>query len=63
MISEFGGLDGILASAGLESALARPAQFVSFGDERRPAVLAAGLAIALIKNHPFIDGNSEPVSR
>jgi death on curing protein len=57
MISEFGGLDGILAPGGLESALARPAQFVSLSDERRPAVLAAGLAFALIKNHPFIDGN------
>ena len=57
MISQFGGLEGILNAGGLESALARPAQIISHTDERRPGALAAGLAFAVVKNHPFVDGN------
>ena len=57
MISQFGGLEGILNPGGLESALARPAQIISHTNERRPGALAAGLAFAVVKNHPFVDGN------
>ena len=57
MLAQFGGLDGIGNPGGLESALARPAQMISYGAEGRPGALAAGLAFSLIKNHPFLDGN------
>ncbi len=30
---------------------------ISYGKERRPAALAAGLAFSIVKNHAFLDGN------
>src|SRR5271166_787870 len=57
MLGQFGGLDGIGNPGGLESALARPAQMISYGAEGRAGALAAGLAFSLVKNHPFLDGN------
>ena len=57
VLSQFGGLEGILNAGGLESALARAAQIISHTNERRPGALAAGLAFSAIKNHPFVDGN------
>ena len=42
----------------LESALARPQQLFAYGDPAPDlAALAASLACALAKNHPFVDGN------
>lgn len=57
MLAQFGGLEGISNPGGLESALARPAQMISYGEERRPGALAAGLAFSVVKNHAFLDGN------
>ncbi len=57
MLAQFGGLEGSNNPAGLESALARPAQMISYGEELRTGALAAGLAFSVVKNHPFLDGN------
>jgi death-on-curing protein len=57
MLAQFGGPEGMNNPGGLESALARPAQMISYGEETRPGALAAGLAFSIVKNHPFVDGN------
>jgi death-on-curing protein len=57
MLAEFGGLEGTNNPGGLESALARPAQMISYTDQRRPGALAAALAFSVVKNRPFLAGN------
>ena len=58
IISEWGGTSGILSMAGLESALARPFH----GYHNSLSSQAAALMHALIKNHPFVDGNKRTAS-
>lgn len=53
LIDEFGGSHGILDSAGLESAVARPKSGYYNNIIEEAAALMESLAI----NHPFIDGN------
>ena len=55
-LAEHGGVDGIRDSGAIASALARPAQLVSYGC---PAIadLAAAYIFGLASNHVFIDGN------
>ncbi len=54
----FGGAPGVRDLALLESALARPQNVFSYGSESpHLARLAAAYAFAIVKNHPFIDGN------
>ena len=57
-IDKFGGNPNIRDSRLLESALARPHTSLS-GNDMFPAVFdkAAVLALGIIQNHPFIDGN------
>lgn len=58
IIVQSGGLGGIHDSGALESALAQPR--MTFGNrELYPTLVekASVLGFALIKNHPFIDGN------
>lgn len=52
----FGGAPGLRDGGLLESALARPQNHALYGD---PALceLAALYAIAIARNHPFVDGN------
>ena len=58
IIKESGGLDGLRDLGGLESALNRPAQIISYHQgELDIHTLAASLGHAVIQNHPFIDGN------
>ena len=56
LLSRFGGLPGLRDSGLLDSTLRRPQQLLSYGT---PAVfaLAAAYASAIIRNHPFLDGN------
>ena len=56
-IREHGGLAGLRDEGLLESALARPQHKWTY--KRRPdlAALAAAYLFALVKNHPFRDGN------
>lgn len=55
-LAEHGGMAGVRDMGLLESALARPAQLVAYGN---PDVfnLAAAYAHGIAKNHPFMDGN------
>ncbi len=55
-LAQHGGAAGIRDETLLESALARPLNAASYG-EPGIAELGAWYAIAIAKNHPFIDGN------
>lgn len=55
-LSEHGGLDGVRDDGGVESALARPRNLISYGDPDA-AHLAAAYAFGSAKNHGFADGN------
>jgi death-on-curing protein len=56
-LAEHGGRAGILDEGLLDSALARPRQLWSYEAKSDLARLAAGYAVGLVRNHPFIDGN------
>ncbi|MDA3915293.1 type II toxin-antitoxin system death-on-curing family toxin [Oleiagrimonas sp.] len=57
-LAEHGGGNGVRDETLLESALARPQQMHADGDPSPDlASLAAALAYALARNHPFVDGN------
>jgi death-on-curing protein len=53
----FGGAEGLRDEGMLDSALARPVNAWTYGNETRISRLAAAYAFGLSKNHPFIDGN------
>ncbi len=55
-LREHGGAAGLRDEGLLESALARPLNLAAYG-EPDVAELAACYAIAIARNHPFIDGN------
>ena len=56
-LRQHGGLAGLCDENALESALARPKQKWSYGDERDLATLAAAYGFGLARNHPYRDGN------
>lgn len=51
-----GGVEGIRDEGLLESALARPLNHAGYGDPDT-AELGALYAVAIARNHPFVDGN------
>lgn len=51
-----GGLPGIRDAGLLESALSRPKNFYTYGEEDI-FILAAAYAEGIVRNHPFVDGN------
>ena len=55
-LAQHGGAGGLRDMGLLESALARPANRAGYGDPDI-AELAGLYAIAIARNHPFIDGN------
>jgi len=55
-LAEHGGALGVRDDGLLDSALARPLNRAGYGDPD-VAELAAVYAIALARNHPFLDGN------
>jgi death on curing protein len=55
-LAEHGGAIGVRDEGLLESALARPLNRAAYGDPDI-AELAALYAIAIARNHPFVDGN------
>jgi death-on-curing protein len=55
-LAEHGGAIGLRDPGLLESALARPMNRAGYGDPDI-AELAAVYAIAIVQNHPFLDGN------
>ncbi len=52
-----GGARGVRDEALLESALARPRQIAGYEPEADIIRLAAALTFAIVRNHPFVDGN------
>jgi death-on-curing protein len=56
-IREHGGLPGLRDENALESALARPRQKWHYAADADLATLAAAYGFALVKNHPYRDGN------
>jgi len=54
---EHGGLQGLRSQASLDSALARPQQRWSYGELQTIPQLAAAYAEAIVRAHPFSDGN------
>lgn len=55
-LAEHGGGAGVRDSGLLESALARPVNRWTYGEDD-PAALAAAYAFGIARNHPFVDGN------
>lgn len=57
ILAQSGGLAGIRAIGGLESALAQP-RMTFDGQELYPTLAekAAALGFSIIQNHPFVDG-------
>ncbi len=56
LVAEFGGATGIRDIGRLDAAVDRPRQAFGYGVHDL-ADLAASYAVALVKGHPFIDGN------
>ena len=57
-LAEHGGGSGVRDETLLEAALVRPRQIHAYDDPPPDlATLAAALAHALVRNHPFVDGN------
>jgi death on curing protein len=55
-LAEHGGASGLRDEGLLDSALARPRNLAACGDQD-VAALAAAYAVALARNHAFVDGN------
>ena len=55
-LAEHGGLSGLRDEGLLDSALARPLNLAAY-EKPDAAALAASYALALVKNHAFVDGN------
>jgi death-on-curing protein len=55
-LAEHGGGTGVRDDGLLESALARPLNQWTYGEED-PCQLAAAYAFGVVRNHPFVDGN------
>lgn len=55
-LAEHGGPSGVCDAGLLDSALARPINRWSYGEDDRCA-LAAAYAFGIARNHPFVDGN------
>ena len=56
-LARFGGADGTRDEGLLLSALARPENIHAYEPEADVFRLAAAYCAAIVKNHPFIDGN------
>lgn len=56
-LARFGGAEGLRDDGLLDSALARPRNAFHYGGLHDIAGLAASYALALAKDHPFVDGN------
>ena len=56
-LARFGGAPGVRDEGLLESALDRPRNLLSYGDDPSLFDLAAAYTEGLLKNHPFVDGN------
>ena len=56
-LAEHGGQTGVRSSDLLESALARPQSLTDYDAAADGIAIGAMYAIAIVRNHPFLDGN------
>jgi death-on-curing protein len=56
-LAEHGGLSGLRDEAAFEAALARPQHLHTYEPESDLARLAAAYGFAIVRDHPFNDGN------
>jgi len=56
-LAEHGGLPGVRSPELLDSALARPPMLAAYAQDVDAVTTGAMYAIAIARNHPFIDGN------
>ena len=57
-LAEHGGCDGVRDPGLLASALARPRNMLAYASQLPDlAAFAASYAFAIVRNHPFVDGN------
>lgn len=56
-LAEHGGLEGVRDEGLLDSALARPRNLYAYDGVEDVSKLAAACAVAIARNHPFVDGN------
>lgn len=56
-VREHGGSHGLRDAGLMESAMARPPSAWHYDQDADLPALAGALAFALIRNHPFVDGN------
>jgi death-on-curing protein len=52
-----GGAPDLRDAGLLSSALARPRQYLAYGDRADVVLLAALCTAGIVRNHPFVDGN------
>ena len=57
LIETYGGLHGVRDENALESAISRPQNLEAYGGVESAGRLGAALAWAILRNHPFADGN------
>ena len=57
LIERYGGITGVRDDNALESAIGRPRNLEAYGGVTSVPQLGAALAWALLRNHPFADGN------
>ena len=57
LIAEHGGREGLRDAGLLSSALARPRNKRAYGVSSSIFELAAAHGVAIVRNHPFVDGN------
>lgn len=57
LIDTYGGIHGVRDENALNSAVARPQQLEAYGGIDSVAQLGSALAWAILRNHPFADGN------
>jgi len=56
-LAEHGGQVGVRSPDLLESALVRPQTLAAYDDHADAIAVGAMYAIAIVRNHPFVDGN------
>lgn len=57
LLALHGGASGLRDAALLASALARPRQIAAYREDAGVIELAAAYTVAIVRNHPFTDGN------
>jgi death-on-curing protein len=57
LLALYGGAPGVLDETLLKSALARPQQHFAYAENADVIDMAAAYTAAVVRNHPFIDGN------